>query len=343
MKLELAAAVGILMGLSVANAQVPAHAPAPMAKLASAKTTPAPTAQAIARPVVKVNASILTDRDLLRAMYTVFPYARQHNGFPQALEPEIRKAGLEIIIFEELVYQEAKRRGLTVSPSRLRNAEAEFRKQFPSQEVYEEFLKLEANGSRQAMREKIRRSLLIESVLTSDVERKSVVSVAEARAYYSKNPKQYEHGETFNIQTISIIPPANTSPQVQNEARKKAQEALRQAKATKSYREFGLLAEKTSDDDWRVNMGDRKQVERDMLPPPLVEAALKMKPGEVSDLLQFGSNYTLFRLNGYTPAGKAEFAAVQAQIQSDLQKARFNQLRGELHQRLRKTATVNGL
>ena len=118
---------------------------------------------------------------------------------------------------------------------------------------------------------------------------------------------------------------------------------LRQAKATKSYREFGLLAEKLSDDDWHVNMGDRKQVEREKLPPPLVEAAIKMKPGEVSDLLQFGTNYTLFRLNGRTPAGKAEFTAVKAKIVADLQNSRTEELRAELHKRLRKNAKVEVL
>ncbi|MGA2628869.1 MAG: hypothetical protein ABSG54_01530, partial [Terriglobia bacterium] len=65
--------------------------------------------------------------------------------------------------------------------------------------------------------------------------------------------------------------------------------------------------------------------------------------GDVSDLLQFGPNYTLFRLNAHTPAGKAEFAAVKAQIQSDLQKARYDELRAELHKRLRKNAKVEVL
>jgi len=233
--------------------------------------------------------------------------------------------------------------GFTISPARLARAEKEFRQQFPSQAVYAQFLQIEANGSPQVMREKIRRSLLIENFLKSEVETKASVSTAEARAYYDKNPKSFAHGESFNIQTISIIPPQNASPEVQKEARKRAEDALRQAKATKSYREFGLLAEKLSDDDWHVNMGDRKQVEREKLPPPLVEAAIKMKPGEVSDLLQFGTNYTLFRLNGLTPAGKAEFSAVKAKIVTDLQKSRTEGLRAELHKRLRKNAKVEVL
>jgi len=343
MRLQLFTVVLVIMGISVASAQVASHAPTTAQAILSAQAPTAPGVQVGDKPVARVNGAALTDRDLLREMFAIFPYARQHNGFPKGLEPEIRKGALEMIVFEELVYQEAKRRHLAIPPARMARAEAEFRKQFPSQDVYEQFLRVEMNGSRQALREKIRRSLLIEAVLKTEVQSKAAVSAAEAKAYYDRNPKRFEQGERFSIQTISIIPPQNASAEIQKEARTRAEEALRQAKATKGYREFGLLAERISDDDWRVNMGDRKQVDRAQLPPPLVAAALKMKPGEVSDLLQFGPNYTLFRLNAHTPAGKADFAAVKAQVQSDLQKARYNELRAELHKRLRKSAKVEVL
>ena len=342
MRVQMWVAVLIVLGVSVANAQVAAHAPTKV-KARPATMKAAPKLQVIDKPVVWVNGTALTDRDLLREMFTIFPYARQHNGFPKELEPEIRRGALEMIIFDELVYQEAKRRQLTISPARLARAEREFRRQFPSKSVYDQFLQIEANGSRQVMREKIRRSLLIEAVIKSDVETKAAVSPAAARAYYEKNPKRFEHDEKFRIQTISIIPPPNASVEVQKEARKRAEEASRLAKATKNYREFGLLAEKLSDDDWHVNMGDRKEVGRGQLPPPLVEAALKMKSGEVSDLFEFGPNYTLIRLNGRTPAGKTEFAAVKAEIISELQKSRTEGLRAELHKRLRKNAKVEVL
>ena len=342
MRLQFLSAVLVIIGVSVANAQVASHAPT--AIKTGLKTAKAPTSlQVTDKPVARVNGTALTDRDLLREMYSIFPYARQHNGFPKDLEPEIRRGALDMIIFDELVFQEAKRRQLAISPARLARAEKAFRQQFPSKDVYDQFLQIEASGSQQVMRERIRRSLQIEAVIKSDVETRAMVSSAEARAFYDKNPKRFEHGESFNLQTISIIPPQNASPDVQKEARKRAEEALRQAKATKSYREFGLLAEKVSDDDWHVNMGDRKQVDRAQLPPALVEAALKMKPGEVSDLLQFGPNYTLFRLNGHTPAGKADFAAVKAEIVSELQKSRTEGLRAELHKRLRKNAKVEVL
>ncbi len=324
MKLQLSIAAVLILGISLASAQVASHEPA----------VPKP------KPVAQVNGTVLTDRDLLREMYAIFPYARQHNGIPQSMEPQIRKGALDMIIFEELVYQEAQRRKLVIPSARLQQAETDFRKRFASREQYQEFLKAECEGSPQVLRQKIRRSLLIEALLKAEVQDQAVISPAELKAYYDRNPKLFERSEMFSIQTISVIPPPNANADVQKEARKRADQALHQAKATKSYREFGLLAEKLSDDDWRVNMGDRKQVERAQLPPPLVEAALKMKVGEVSDLLQFGPNYTLFRLNAHVPAGKAEFAAVKTQLRSDLQRAKYERLRADLNQKLRKNAQV---
>ena len=70
------------------------------------------------KPVARINGAVLTDRDLLREMYTIFPYARQHNGgFPKAMEADIRAGALKMIVFEELVYQEALRRKLSVLPA----------------------------------------------------------------------------------------------------------------------------------------------------------------------------------------------------------------------------------
>ena len=310
---------------------------------ASPVNRPAPGAlTATVKPAVRVNGAILTEADVIRQMYSIFPYASQHGGFPKPLEADIRKGAVEMIIFEELLYQEAKRMKIPIAPGRLSRAEAEFREQLDSS-AYEQFLRTECQGSKQMLREKIRRSLLIEKMLDTEVEQKSVVTAAEAKAYYDKNPKQFEKPESLRFQSISIIPPRNGGAAVDKEARKRAEEAYKLARATKSYRDFGLLAEKISEDDWRINMGDRNFVAVSTLPPPLVKAAAAMKPGEVSHLIQLGDAYTLFRLVEHTRASKTPFAAVKAKIQSDLQKQKRAELRAALNQRLHKNAKIEVL
>ncbi len=310
---------------------------------ASPVNNPTPGAvTATTKPAVRVNGAVLTEADVVREMYSIFPYASQHGGFPKSMESDIRKGAMEMIIFEELLYQEAVKLKVPIASEQLNKAETAFRKQLGSS-AYDQYLRTECQGSKQVLREKIRRSLLIEKMLTTEVEQKSVVTAVEAKAYYDKNAKQFENPESLRIQTISIIPPQNSDASVEKEARKRAEQAYKSARDTKSYQEFGLLAEKLSDDDWHVNMGDRNSVQISALPPPVVKAAAAMKPGEVSNLIQLGNAYTIFRLVGHEPAGKTPFDAVKAKLQSNLQRQKRAEVRAELNQKLRKTAKIEVL
>lgn len=333
--------IWILLVAAAAAAQVASHTPT-IVGMPSATASPVSPLQVSDKPVARVNGAVLTDRDLLREMFAIFPYAKQHNGFPKAQEASIRQGALEMIIFEELVYQEAGRRKLTVSAASLNRAEADFRKQFNSPVEYEQYMQTEMHGSRQVLRQQIQRSLLIEQVLKTEVEDKATVSLTEVKAYYDKNTARFEQPESFSIQSISILPPRNSSvtPEMVNENRNRAEDAHRQAKATKSYEEFGLLAEKISQDDFRVNMGDHKAVGRDKLPPQIVKAALTMQAGQVSGVIQIESAFTIFRLNAHNPPGKQSLTDVKASLQTELQKHKYEQLRSNLAKSLRAKAKI---
>jgi peptidyl-prolyl cis-trans isomerase SurA len=182
MKYLLSICALVLLTISVTSAQVASHAPTQFS--APQKKTSQPTG----KPVARVNGTVLTDRDLQREMFAMFPYAQQHNGnIPPELAPGIRTGALKMIVFEELVYQEALRRKMTVSPERLNSAEVDFRKQFATPQEYQQFLNTEFQGSQQLLREKIKRSLLIDQLLKAEVDKKSTVSPAELKAYYDQN------------------------------------------------------------------------------------------------------------------------------------------------------------
>ena len=77
-------AITILTFTLAASAQVASHSPA--VQPATAMGAPS------GRPVVRVNGTALTDRDLVREMLNVFPYAKQHGGkFPKDSEPKSAK------------------------------------------------------------------------------------------------------------------------------------------------------------------------------------------------------------------------------------------------------------
>jgi parvulin-like peptidyl-prolyl isomerase len=293
--------------------------------------------------VARVNGTVLTASDLVREEYAIFPYARQHNGIPKEFEKQVRDGALKMIVFEELVYQEALRRKVAVSPARMQRAEADFKKQFSTPDEFNAFLRSDFRGSRQLLQAKIQRSLLIEALLKTEVDNKSVATQLEVRALYDKNPARFHHPETYMFQTISVLPPANATADQLKEARARAERGLHQAKATKTAEEFGLLAEKISDDDYRVMMGQHKPVPAEQLAPQVVKALQRMHPNDVSDVIQIEQAFTIVRLQVHTPAGQTKFTEAKAQLSRELQQSKKNQLRSALDKKLRQSAKVDEL
>jgi len=331
----------LVVTTALAVGQVSSHQPT-MASASTPNQAFATTSPLVVsdKAVARVNGTVLTDRDLLREMFTIFPYAKQHNGFPKGQEESIRQGALEMIIFEELVYQEAERRKLVVPAAKLKKAEADFHGQFHSPDEYQQYLQAEMQGSEAKVREAIKRSLLIEQVLKTDVEMRSGVTEAEVLAYYQKNGARFQQPESFSFQSISVIPPYKPTPKQAADAKKKADDDLKKAKATKSYQDFGLLAESISEDDYRVNMGDHKVAPKEKLPPQIVAALLKMQPGQVSGLIQIESAYTIVRLNAHNTPRKQPFAEVKADLKIELQKVKYEKMRSALAKQLRSKAKV---
>jgi len=341
MKLHFPICTFFLCAFAAAGAQVASHAPTVFKQPA-----PSPAAGALApsgKPVARVNGAVLTEADLVREEYSIFPYARQHNGLPKDMEPQIRAGALNMIIFEELVYQEALRRKMGIPAAKMQHAEADFRKQFSTPDEFNAMLQTEFHGSQPLLEQKIRRSLLIEALLKAEVDDKSKVTPVELRAFYDKNPVRFQHPESFTFQTISILPPDKATADQLAEGRKRAADAFTQAKATKTAEEFGMLAEKISDDDFRVMMGQHKPMPVDQIAPPVLKAVRAMKPGDVSDLIQLEQAYTIMRLGEHTPAGEARFEDVKAQLQKELEQSKTNQIRAALDKKLRQNAKIEEL
>jgi parvulin-like peptidyl-prolyl isomerase len=101
-----------------------------------------------------------------------------------------------------------------------------------------------------------------------------------------------------------------------------------------------LLAEKISEDDYRVMMGDHQLVEAAKLPAQILAAVRKMQPGQVSSIIQVDRVFTIVRLNKHVPAGMRKFADVRDALRQQLQRQNVERLRAELNHLLRKGARI---
>ncbi len=96
---------------------------------------------------------------------------------------------------------------------------------------------------------------------------------------------------------------------------------MQQAKATKNYQDFGLLAEKLSEDDFRVNMGDHKLVDGRQTAAAGGQSFAGLQSGQVSGLIQIESAYTIVRVNAHNPARRRPFAEVKNELKTNLKRS----------------------
>jgi len=294
--------------------------------------------------VARVNGAGLTDRDLLREMFVLFPYAKQHNGgFPKGMESDIRHGAMKMIVFQELCYQEALRRKMTVTPARIAKVRSEIRADLKDPRAYQAFLDDQASGTEAGLRKRIERMLLIQDLIQIEVTQKSVLTPVQLRAYYKQNLEKFRLPAMVSFQSISVVPPPNSNSEVQADARKHAESLLKQAKAADSYEKFGLLAEKISDDDFRVNMGYRKPFDISKLPPSIADTLRSMKPGEVSGIVAIDGGYTILRLIELDSPTTRKFADVSSELQKNLGRQKQEELRAALNERLRAKSKVEEL
>src|SRR5260370_40281693 len=84
-----------LSAVAIAQTPAPQQASEPQSMFKVRTITPK------GKAVIRINGTVLTDRDLLREMMTIFPYARQHGGkLPESMESDIRRGALDMMEFE---------------------------------------------------------------------------------------------------------------------------------------------------------------------------------------------------------------------------------------------------
>ena len=114
----------------------------------------------------------------------------------------------------------------------------------------------------------------------------------------------------------------------------------RQAQATKSYQEFGLLAEKISEDDFHVNMGDHRSRGPRQVAAPNRESSISHASRTSERFDPDRKCLYYFPIECTQPGTEAEFRQVKNDVRAELQKSKYERLRSNLAKRLRAKAKI---
>ena len=153
------------------------------------------------------------------------------------------------------------------------------------------------------------------------LQRQAQPDPAEVKKYYETNRSQFEVRESRQAAHIFVSVDSAPGAESRQKARARAEEIYQQLQ--KAPAGFAEMAKKRSEDPGSAaNGGDLGYIDRGSMKdvPEFEEALYKLKPGEISALVESRLGYHIIRLTAVRPAQSKGLDEVRGQIEQELRK-----------------------
>ena len=161
------------------------------------------------------------------------------------------------------------------------------------------------------------------------VESQVVVSDAEVSDYYAKNVKALTTPEQRTASHILVTVKKNASAADKAAAKAKAEAML--AEVRKNPSSFAAVAKAQSQDPASAEQGgDLGLVEKDALPAPVEAMAMKLKQGEIGDVVASDFGFHVITVTSVKPAVVKSLDEAKPQILAELKKSKMSKKYSEL-------------
>lgn len=154
---------------------------------------------------------------------------------------------------------------------------------------------------------------------TKALAAQTAVSDDDIKSYYEQNAQRYTTEEQRRASHILIAVKKDASAAEKAAAKAKAEALL--AEVRKNPASFAKVAKENSQDPGSAEMGgDLGFFGKNAMVKPFEDAASKLKPGEISDLVQTDFGYHIIQLTGIKPATAKPLAEVKDEITAEIKK-----------------------
>jgi peptidyl-prolyl cis-trans isomerase D len=133
----------------------------------------------------------------------------------------------------------------------------------------------------------------------------------EIEAYYDFNIDRFQEPKRVRARHILLKLAQDADEKLEKEVRNRAQEILNEVKEGD---DFGELARKYSDDPNKSEGGDLGYFSAGTMEKPFEDAAFKLKPGEISDLVRTRFGYHIIKAEDVKEAHTKPLNAVREQV-----------------------------
>jgi peptidyl-prolyl cis-trans isomerase SurA len=272
---------GLIVGLGFAAVAAAAQAPL------STRGVP------LDRIVAVVNDGVVLESELESATRDVRERLQSQNVAPPP-EAILRSQVLERLVLEEIQAQRADRAGITASDEQVNAAMEDIarRNGVP-------FAELPARLASQGIvyadyRAQLKREIQRQMLRSRDVMQRISISPRELDQYLEQQKKMATAANEYNVSHILIAVAQDASPATVAAASKLAQEIVARARQGEDFAKLAVTYSSSQTALEGGALGWRKGPE---LPTFLADIVARLKPGEVSDVLQTSTGFHIVRLN----------------------------------------------
>jgi len=284
--------------------------------------------------VAVVNGAVITRVEFDRAVSFAKQRALQ-TGKPLD-DARLNENVLQQLVGGALLYQESKKEGIEVDQKAVDEKLQQWKKQFPNEEEYEKAMS-ESNLSVPQMKEDMKKGMTIQKFIAERFVDKTTVSEKDIKAYYESHSNLFQQPEQVQASHVLIKVGPKATESEKGEALKKIKEV--QEKQKKGD-DFAKLAKEYSQGPSSAKGGNLGYFKRGQMVPAFEEVAFKLKPGEVSDIVETKFGYHLIKVVDKKPESTVPFDEVKERIGQYLKQEKVAKEVRQLVDKLRKEATV---
>lgn len=268
------------------------------------------------------------------------PAAVFHGGVSMEKRKKYNKRAIDVLIDRELLYRSALESGIHADSSEIKEIVEENIEKFGSEDGLAAALR-KSGFTLEGFKHRVKQVNAIAKFVQSDVLADQFrYSEEELRAYFDGHPQEFNRPEAVGLWHITLKVKPNAPESGWAEKKKLADDIVRRAR---DGEDFTKLASEYSEDDYRVKGGWTGYMHKGRLLAELEEQAFTLKKDEVAEPIRSLQGYHVIKAGDRKPAESTPFDEVSASLKHRLEKARFEKLKTDLLNKLRKEIEIKVL
>lgn len=267
------------------------------------KTTPSPVATVNGSPISSTEFD--SELDQLKTRY--LQQGKQLNA--EQVE-KFKDSILGILINKELLYQESKLQGIAVDENKVFEQLMSAKQRFPNEAEFKKTIE-EMKLTEADIKFQITRALAIRDLIEKNITQKLIITDKDTKAYYDEHPEAFKQSEEVKAGHILIKVDSDADAAKKAKAREKIEKVQTKLK---NGEDFSTLAKEYSEGPSNVKGGDLGYFKRGQMVKPFEEAAFKIKPNEVSDIVETQFGYHLIKVFEKKPEGAIAYKEAKDKI-----------------------------